>query len=70
MNEIQGREEQIEKKLKKENKLDCFAKIDNKDISIVCISEKHDMSLANKIMRNIQNDYKDKQNITVKFQKK
>ena len=70
LNEVQGKEEAIEKKIKKEQELDCFTKIDNKDISIICISNEHDASLANKIMRSIQSEYKDKKNITVKFQKK
>lgn len=70
LNEVQGKEEAIEKKMKEEIKLDCFTKIDNKDISIVCVSDKHDVALANKIMRTIQKDFKEKQNITVKFQKK
>jgi len=70
LNEIQGKEEGLEKKIKKELELDCFIKIDNKDITTVCISDKHDVSLANKIMNSIQKDYDDKMNITVKFQKK
>lgn len=69
-NELQGKEENFEKKLKKEFDLDCFTKIDNSDVEIICISEKHDKELANKIMRTIQNEYQNKMNITVKFQKK
>lgn len=68
LNTIQGKEETLEKKLKKEYDLDCFTKIDNTDISVVCVSKKHDMTLANKIMRTIQNDYQERMNITVKFQ--
>lgn len=68
-NELQGKEENYEKKLKKEFDLDCFTKIDNSDVEIICISEKHDKELANKIMRTIQNEYQNKMNITVKFQK-
>ena len=70
INEIQGIEENYEKKLKKEYGLDCFTKIDNTDISVICISDKHDTTLANNIMRTIQQNYKTKMNITVKFQKK
>ena len=70
LNEIQGKEEILENKIKKKLELDCFIKIDNKDITTVCVSESHDASLANKIMNTIQKDYKDKMNITVKFQKK
>lgn len=70
LNEIQGKEETIEKNIKKEYDLDCFTKIDNSNVSVTCISSKHDATLANKIMRTIQKDYKTKMNITVKFQKK
>lgn len=70
LNGLQGKEETIEKKLKKEYDLDCFTKIDNQNISVICISSKHDTTLANNIMRTIQKDYKTKMNIGVKFQKK
>lgn len=70
LNEIQGKEEQLEKKIKKEYKLDCFVKQDNSNISVVCISSSHDSTLANNIMRLIQKDYDNHMNITVKFQKK
>ena len=70
LNEIQGKEEILEKKIKKEFDLDCFIKIDTPDITTVCVSKEHDASLANKIMKSIQNDYENKMNITVKFQKK
>lgn len=69
-NEIQGKEENFEKKIKKNYKIDCLTKIDNKNVEIVCISKEHDKSLANKIMRTIQEDYQEKMNIVVKFQKK
>ena len=68
LNELQGQEENLEKKLKENMKLDCFVKVDNNNVSVVCISEKHDNSLANNIMRLIQEQYKGKKYITVKFQ--
>ena len=70
LNEIQGKEEALEKKIKKEKDLDCFIKIENQNVSVVCVSNEHDSSLANSIMRIIQKDYPKKMNITVKFQKK
>lgn len=69
LNELQGKEEKHEKAIKKEFGLDCFVKIDNSNINIVCVSLKHDSTLANNIMRLIQQDYKNKMYITVKFQK-
>ena len=70
LNEVQGKEEKIEKNIKKELKLDCFVKQDNNNIEAVCISNEHDEKKANSIMRLIQEQYKDKKNITIKFQKK
>ena len=69
-NTLQGKEENYEKKLKKNFDLDCFTKIDNNNVEVVCVSEKHDKTLANKIMRSIQEEYKEKINVIVKFQKK
>ena len=69
LNELQGKEEKYEKAIKKEYGVDSFVKIDNSNINIVCISENHDSTLANNIMRLVQSDYKNKMYITVKFQK-
>ena len=70
LNEVQGKEEKIEKNIKKELKLDCFVKQDNNNIEAVCISNEHDEKKANSIMRLIQEKYENKMNITIKFQKK
>ncbi len=68
LNELQGQEEKLEKKIKNSLKLDCFVKIDDNNISCVCVLKKHDVSIANNIMRLIQEEYKTKKYITVKFQ--
>lgn len=70
LNEVQGREENIEKEIKKSLKLDCFIKQDNNNVEAVCISNEHDETKANTIMRLIQEKYTNKMNITIKFQKK
>mgnify|MGYP002522760313 CR=1 FL=1 len=70
LNEVQGKEENYEKKIKKELDIDCFTKIENSNATVVCISDKHDTTLANQIMRLIQKEYDTKMNITVKFQNK
>ena len=69
LNTLQSKEEELEKQIKKELILDSFVKIDNTNISVVCVSSKHDNSLANSVMRLIQSGYEDKMYITVKFQK-
>ena len=38
LNEVQGKEENFEKKIKKEYDLDCFTKIETNDISVICVS--------------------------------
>lgn len=70
LNELQGQEETLEKKIKNDLKLDCFVKIKDNDVSCVCVSKKHDTTIANNIMRLIQKEFKNKMYITVKFQKK
>lgn len=69
LNTLQSREEELEKQIKKEFKLDSFVKIDNHTVSVVCVSKEHDNTLANNIMRLIQSYYEEKMYITVKFQK-
>ena len=69
LNTLQSKEEELEKQIKKELKLDSFVKIDNTNVSVVCVSSKHDNTLANNIMRLIQSGYNEKMYITVKFQK-
>lgn len=70
LNELQSKEAEIEEDIKKQYNINCFIKIDNSDVESVCISDKHDNKLANNIMRLIQDKYKNKMYISVKFQKK
>ena len=70
LNEIQSKEEKLEKEIKKQLNINCFTKIDNKDIEVICISKEQNKHLANNIMRLIQENDTNKLNITVKFQKK
>ncbi len=70
LNELQSKEAEIEEEIKEQYKINCFIKIDNSDVESVCIADKHDKKLANNIMRLIQDKYKNKMYISVKFQKK
>jgi hypothetical protein len=70
LNEIQSREEEIEKTIKKDYGINCFVKIDKTNADVVCVANEHDNKLANNIMRLIQKEYKNKVFVTVKFQKK
>ena len=69
LNEVEGQEEKLEKKVKEKYNLSCFIKIDNSEIKVVAVSKKHDTTLANNIMRLVQEEFKQKKNITVKFEK-
>lgn len=69
IDDVKAKEEELEKKLKDELKLDSFIKIDNSNISVTVKKQDHDYSLANNIMRLIQNEYQSKMYISVKFQK-
>lgn len=69
LNMTRGEEEKLEKKIETKFKLKSFIKIDGDQIRVVASSDKHDTTLANEIMRSIQEEYKTKKYISVKFQK-
>ncbi len=69
LNQLQGKEENLEKQIKEKLDLDSFVKIDNKNIEVVALKEKHDNSIANNIMRLVQSNYDEKMYITVTFKK-
>ena len=68
INEIKAKEEELEKKIKEELKLDSFIKIDGNNISVTIKKKNHDYSLANNVMRLINEEYESKMYISVKFQ--
>ena len=65
---IEGEEEKLEKLIKKEYKIDSFVKVDSNTITVVAAKKKHDVTIANNIMRTIQGEYDTKKTITVKFE--
>lgn len=65
---IEGEEEKLEKLIKKEHNLNSFVKVDSNTITVVAAKKKHDVTLANNIMRTIQSEYDTKKTITVKFE--
>ena len=69
LNQLQGEEENLEKQIKEKLELDSFLKIDDKNIEVVAVKEKHDSSIANNIMRLVQSNYEEKMYITVTFKK-
>lgn len=69
LNFLSGQEETLEAKLKTELDIESFIEIDGNQITVVAIRDNHNSTLANNIMRTIQNEYKEKMYITVKFEK-
>lgn len=64
---LTSEEANIEKKLKEKYKIPVFVKIEDKQITVVMDSDKHDTTLANNIMRSVQENFKEKVYITVQF---
>lgn len=69
LNKNRGTEESIENKIKNKFNLKSFVSIDETSVSVVVDSTKHDKSLANKIMRSVQEEFETSMSISVKFQK-
>ena len=67
INNIKGREENIANKIKEEYSLEAYVKQEDDKVEVVVGSKEHDVSLANKIMRTVQNEYDTKMSISVKF---
>lgn len=68
LNKNRGEEEKLETKVKDNFNLKSFIKIDGDQIRVVVDSKEHDEKVANNIMRSIQEEYKEKKYISVKFQ--
>lgn len=60
--------EEIEKLIQKEFNLNSFIKFNNDQINVTISSKEHSNELANKIIRSVQNLYKEQMYITVKFE--
>ena len=69
LNMNKGEEEKLENKIKEVYNLESFVKIKNNQIEVTVKKEENDSTLANNIMRTIQELYEDEKYITVKFVK-
>lgn len=67
LNIKRGEEEKLETKIKETHKLEAFVKIKDDQIEVVVKNNETSASLANKIMRTIQEEYEEQKYITVKF---
>ena len=62
-------EENLEAKIKQEFGIDSFIKINDSQIKVVAVNEKHDAKLANDIMKSIQKEFTNKVSISITFEK-
>lgn len=69
LNSNRSGEESIEAKIESEYQLKSFVQINANSIDVIVQSKEHDSTLANKIMRTVQEQFDTSKNITVKFQK-
>lgn len=69
LNMSKSEEEKLENIIKEKYKLEAFVKKDGDQIRVIVASDNHDTTLANNIMRTVQENYDSKMYISVKFQK-
>ena len=65
---VKSKEQNYEKLIKDTYKIDSYVKIDGNKVSVVTTEKKHDISIANNIMRLLQASSKSKLYISVKFE--
>lgn len=63
-----GKEEELETKIEEKFGIKSYIEINKDNIKVVINSKEHDASLANNIMRSVQEEYKEKMYITVQFE--
>ena len=67
LNSIYGEEEKLEKKVKDCCDIDSFIEVNDNEINVVGLSQNHTKTLANNIMRAIQENYTEPVIVTVNF---
>ena len=67
LNQVSSKEELLEEKVKNALNLDSFIKIDGDQIRVVVNSNEHTNTIANEVMRTIQQNFDTKQYIVVQF---
>ena len=68
LNLAKGKETYLEDKILNDFKIKSFVEINNDNIKVTISCSEHNSELANKIMRSIQEEFKEKKNITIKFE--
>lgn len=68
LNLSKGKETYLEDKILKKFNISSYVEINNDNISVIISSVEHNKSIANDIMRSIQEEFEDRKNITIKFE--
>lgn len=68
LDEVKALEKTIEEQIKSTFSLDNFVKIDGSQVKVVIIKKDHDSNLANQIMKKVQENFKNKVIVTIKFE--
>ncbi|MBR3198636.1 MAG: SpoIIIAH-like family protein [Bacilli bacterium] len=69
LNKNRSEEEKIEKEIEKSLNYKSFVSIEGNTVNVNIDSKKHDATIANKIMRQVQSNFDKGMTISVKFQK-
>lgn len=68
LNELASLEDSLEDKIKNDFNLECCVEVDSSSVVSTCLSSNHNNSLANNIMRSIQEEFDLNKYITIKFE--
>ena len=68
LNLNKGEEQQIENQISQAYNLKSFVKINGNQVRVVVLSNQHDSTLANDIMKTVQSNYDNEMYVSVKFQ--
>jgi glutamate dehydrogenase/leucine dehydrogenase len=67
LNLAKGKESFLEDKLQNNLGITSYIEINQDNINVTISSKEHNETIANEIMRSIQEEFEDKKNITIKF---
>lgn len=68
LNLSKGKEMFLEEKIQKKFNINSYVEINNDNINVIISSVEHNVSIANDVMRSIQEEFEDKKVITIKFE--
>ncbi len=68
LNLAKGKETYLESKLQNEFNINSFIEINNDNIVVTIAAKEHDNTLANDLIRSIQEEFDTEKNITIKFE--